>query len=170
MIEIATTSSPVGPLTLAARAGRVCLLHFGADQDEVRRALARWYGSAPVSAASDPARAITALRAYFAGELSALQSIEVELNGTAFQQRVWAALRHIGVGASCSYRDLAAHISAPSAIRAVGAANAANPIAIIVPCHRVIGANGTLTGYGGGLDRKRWLLQHEAAATRLFAP
>ena len=85
-------------------------------------------------------------------------------NPTPFQQRVWSELREIPVGATRSYADIARGVGRPTATRAVGAANGRNPIAVIVPCHRVIGANGTLTGYGGGLERKRWLLAHEGAA------
>ena len=105
---------------------------------------------------------------YFAGHLAVLDEIPVELNGTSFQQRVWNALRAIRAGTTSSYGSLARTIGAPSAVRAVGAANGANPVALIVPCHRVIGSNGSLTGYGGGLDRKRWLLQHEGVAVGLF--
>jgi methylated-DNA-[protein]-cysteine S-methyltransferase len=157
----ATVSSPVGDLTLVAHAGRLCLLHFGGDDDSVARALARWYPGVPIFADRDPAGAATALARYFDGDLSALEPIHVELNGTPFQLRVWGALRNIKPGTVCSYGDLARRIHAESAIRAVGAANGANPIALVVPCHRVIGSDGSLTGYGGGLGRKRWLLRHE---------
>ena len=161
MISIATCDSPVGELTVAARGGRVCLLHFGGRDVHVDRALTRWYAGEPISDAADPAGAVSALRAYFAGDLHAIDSVPVDLNGTPFQQRVWTALRGIPAGRPVSYGSLARTIGAPAAVRAVGAANGANPVAIVVPCHRVIGSNGTLTGYGGGLDRKRWLLQHE---------
>jgi methylated-DNA-[protein]-cysteine S-methyltransferase len=161
MISIATYESPVGELTVAARSGRVCLLHFGGRGGEVERFLTRWYTAEPISEAPDPAGAVTALRAYFAGDLHAIDAVPVDLNGTPFQQRVWTALRGIPAGRPVSYGSLARAIGTPTAVRAVGAANGANPVAIVVPCHRVIGSNGTLTGYGGGLDRKRWLLQHE---------
>ena len=163
MIGITTIDSPVGPLTLAAREGRVCLLHFGAPDARVRATLARWYPREHVAPVTDPAGVGTALRAYFNGRCDALDGIDVELNGTSFQRTVWTALRSIRTGTTCSYGELARRIGVPSAVRAVGAANGANPVAIVVPCHRVIGANGTLTGYGGGLERKRWLLEHEAA-------
>ena len=166
MIHIATFDSPVGELTLAARGGRVCLLHFGRSDETVRRALARWYPAEPVEPGPDPAGARQPLDAYFAGKLDALDQIAVELNGTSFQKRVWERLRSIRAGTTAAYADIARAISAPSAIRAVGAANGANPVAVIVPCHRVIGTNGTLTGYGGGLDRKRWLLEHEGLRLR----
>ena len=103
------------------------------------------------------------LEAYFGGETTALDGLDVELNGTPFQRRVWEALRAVRAGQTASYGDVARSIGAPAAVRAVGAANGANPVAIVVPCHRIIGASGSLTGYGGGLERKRWLLQHERA-------
>jgi methylated-DNA-[protein]-cysteine S-methyltransferase len=109
-----------------------------------------------------------ALERYFAGDLFALDGLPVATNGTAFQQTVWRALRAIPAGTTLSYGALAIRIGKPQAMRAVGLANGANPVGIVVPCHRVIGANGTLTGYGGGLPRKRWLLAHEGAEMRLF--
>lgn len=163
MIHMASLSSPVGTLTVVARGDRLCLVHFGADDAALRRTLARWYPDAPVEAHPDPAGAVTALARYFRGDLAALDGVAVELNGTPFQRRVWDALRSVRAGHTVSYADLARAVGAPSAVRAVGAANGANPVALVVPCHRVIGANGSLTGYGGGLDRKRWLLRHEGA-------
>jgi methylated-DNA-[protein]-cysteine S-methyltransferase len=105
--------------------------------------------------------AIACLRRYFAGELHALDGLPVATGGTPFQRCVWAALREIPVGTTISYGELARRIGKPSASRAVGHANGANPVGIVVPCHRVIGADGSLTGYGGGIERKRWLLAHE---------
>jgi methylated-DNA-[protein]-cysteine S-methyltransferase len=102
------------------------------------------------------------LKAYFAGELRTFD-LPLQMKGTAFQRLVWHGLLKIPFGATWSYADLARYIGRPGASRAVGAANGRNPIAIVVPCHRVIGADGTLTGYGGGLDLKAWLLEHEAA-------
>lgn len=162
-LRLTTIDSPIGALTLAAREGRVCLVHFGADGPDVRAALTRWYRDMPLVPDADPAGAASRLARYFGGDLRAIDDVVVELNGTPFQRRVWEALRSIPAGTTCSYQDLARRINATSAIRAVGAANGANPVALIVPCHRVIGSNGSLTGYGGGLDRKRWLLLHERA-------
>jgi methylated-DNA-[protein]-cysteine S-methyltransferase len=102
------------------------------------------------------------LEAYFAGSLTHFD-IPVRMDGTDFQRRVWAHLQDIPYGETISYGELARHVGHPKASRAVGLANGRNPVTIIVPCHRVIGANGALTGYGGGLDRKTWLLDHEAA-------
>jgi methylated-DNA-[protein]-cysteine S-methyltransferase len=162
VIQIAGLATPVGPLTLAARNSRICALFFGDCAADVRRSVGRWYGDEPLVDAPDPAGAASALHAYFAGNLAALDGIDVEMNGTPFQQRVWQALRTVQPGQPVSYSHIARLIDAQSAVRAVGAANGANPVAIIVPCHRIIGANGQLTGYGGGIERKRWLLNHEA--------
>jgi methylated-DNA-[protein]-cysteine S-methyltransferase len=166
MIELAVVQTPIGPLTLAARSGRTCLLHFGDDDAAARSTLIKWYGRAPIERVPDPAGAATVLERYFAGELDALDAIEVEMNGTDFQRRVWAALRDVKAGTTASYAEVARAVGSPAAVRAVGAANGANPVAVIVPCHRIIGTNGTLTGYGGGLERKQWLLRHEGG--RLF--
>jgi methylated-DNA-[protein]-cysteine S-methyltransferase len=113
---------------------------------------------------SDPARptpAHAALRAYFDGDLTAIDALPVALGGTDFQRQVWTALRAIAPGTTTSYRALATRLGRPLAMRATGLANGANPISIVLPCHRVIGSDGSLTGYGGGLPRKRWLLEHE---------
>lgn len=112
---------------------------------------------------ADPSVARRSLQAYFDGDLDAIAGLPTVTNGTDFQRTVWDALRRIPVGHTVSYGAVAVHIGRPTARRAVGLANGANPIAIVVPCHRVIGANAALTGYGGGLDRKRWLLAHEKA-------
>jgi methylated-DNA-[protein]-cysteine S-methyltransferase len=168
MVGIAHVASPVGPLTIAARGTRVCVLHFGADEDPVRRHLARCYPSETIQASDNPGGAVGALEAYFAGDLAALDRLEVELTGTPFQKRVWEALRGVPAGRTATYGDLARTIGAPAAVRAVGAANGANPVAVIIPCHRIIGSNGTLTGYGGGLERKRWLLEHEGCRLSLL--
>ena len=160
MIRVQTFESPIGPLTLAERAGRVCLLHFGPDGDAIDASFARWYpgeacGRQPLPDLGGH------LQRYFAGDRDALDTIRVELNGTEFQKRVWQALRRIPSGTTISYAELARRVGSVAAVRAVGAANGANPVAIIVPCHRVIGSDGSLTGYGGGLERKQWLLAHE---------
>ena len=128
----------------------------------MRRLLGLHYGAAVTLAggrAPSPAR--RALEAYLAGDLGAIDALAVETAGTLFQRAVWAKLRLIPAGETLTYAALAARIGRPKAVRAVGAANGANPIGVVVPCHRVIGADGALTGYGGGLERKRWLLAHE---------
>lgn len=116
------------------------------------------------AAAAPNARAkiiISALEAYFSGDLSKLDEIKVAPRGTEFQQKVWTALRKIPAGTTTSYAELAARIGNPKAVRAVARANATNPIALVVPCHRVIGSDGQLRGYAYGLEAKRWLLDHE---------
>jgi methylated-DNA-[protein]-cysteine S-methyltransferase len=165
-VKLKTIDSPIGELTVAARGSKVCLVHFGPASPAVRESLARWYPEVQIAEDADPAGAAAVLSRYFDGDLNSLDEIEVELHGTAFQQRVWTTLRCVAAGTTTSYAKLADRVGSPAAVRAVGAANGANPVAIVLPCHRIIGSNGSLTGYGGGLDRKRWLLQHEGA--RLF--
>lgn len=113
--------------------------------------------------ASMPSQARRSLEAYFEGQIAAIDSIRTLARGTDFQRLVWTALREIPAGSTVSYGELAVRIGRPAAVRAVGAANGANPIPVVVPCHRVIGADASLTGFGGGLERKRWLLTHERA-------
>lgn len=162
-----TVETPIGPLYVVANEGAVVGLEFG-DAHERRDALAkhleRWLGAHEIREAADPAGAATRLSRYFAGERGALDEQPVEIRGTEFQRRVWNALREIPAGTTWTYTQLAERIGQPEAKRAVGAANGANPIALFVPCHRVIAADHTLWGYGGGLERKRWLLAHEGAS------
>jgi methylated-DNA-[protein]-cysteine S-methyltransferase len=166
--DIATIDSPIGKLTIAARGPRLCLLHFGPASSRLKASLKGWYPDDPLESVSDPAGAVRVLRRYFDGDLDSLDEIEVELNGTSFQRGVWMALRSVKAGTTLSYAQLADRIGTPAAVRAVGAANGANPVAVVLPCHRIIGSNGSLTGYGGGLDRKRWLLDHEGVKRTLF--
>jgi methylated-DNA-[protein]-cysteine S-methyltransferase len=123
-------------------------------------------GEIELRESSAPKQIRESLNSYFAGDFSALDKIEVETGGTQFQRKLWAALRDIPSGQTSTYGALAAKIGVPKAVRAVGAANGANPISVVLPCHRVIGSDQRLTGYGGGLNRKRWLLTHEGAAFR----
>ena len=167
--------SPIGELRLIWDAdGRVRALDFGDYEPRMHRLLGAHYRDGyELLDATPPAALTDPIDAYFAGKLEALDAIDVASGGSAFQREVWTALRRIPAGTTTTYGALAKALGHPSASRAVGAANGANPIALIVPCHRVIGANGTLTGYGGGLDRKRWLLAHEGvqlAAPGLFSP
>ena len=111
--------------------------------------------------ADNPGGLTQAIASYFAGNLHAIENLPVKTNGTEFQREVWRALRQIPAGATISYKTLAERIGRPAATRAVGLANGSNPVGVVVPCHRVIGADGSLTGYGGGMERKRWLLEHE---------
>ena len=168
MIQIATIDSPIGKLTTAAHGRRVCLVHFGPASAAVKASLKSWYPDEKIEAAPDPGGTVSVLRRYFEGDLDSLDEIEVDLHGTSFQRGGWTALRSVKPGTTLSYAQLAGRVGAPSAVRAVGAANGANPVAVVLPCHRIIGSNGSLTGYGGGLDRKRWLLDHEGVNRRLF--
>jgi methylated-DNA-[protein]-cysteine S-methyltransferase len=144
--------------------GAVRALDFDDYEPRMLRLLARHYGPVVLSPGASPAPVRAAIVAYFAGDRQALDGIVVRTGGTEFQRQVWAALRTIPAGETRSYGQLAAAIDRPKAVRAVGLANGSNPVGIIVPCHRVIGANGTLTGYAGGLARKTWLLAHEGVA------
>jgi methylated-DNA-[protein]-cysteine S-methyltransferase len=161
MIDVKRVESPIGPLTLAVRGARLCLLHFGSDDRSVAAALQRWYPDQRLASGAGAESVAERLSAYFAGEIAALDGIDVEMNGTPFQRRVWDALLDVHAGTTASYGEIARRIGSPAAVRAVGAANGANPIALVVPCHRIIGGSGSLTGYGGGLERKQWLLRHE---------
>ena len=115
-----------------------------------------------IEKAAHPSAARQALQAYFNGDIHAIDRIPTATGGTYFQRAVWSALRGIPAGQTISYSTLATRIGRPKAVRAVGLANGANPISIVIPCHRVIGSNASLTGYGGGIERKRWLLDHES--------
>ncbi|MGA2119471.1 MAG: methylated-DNA--[protein]-cysteine S-methyltransferase [Bryobacteraceae bacterium] len=164
-------TSPIGALRLlwSGTAGQIALrmLHLPGD-DGLARAVERHYGPCHLIPSPAPPEIRDPLEAYFAGRIAAIDSIPVEAAGTPFQLEVWAALRRIPAGSTTSYGQLAARIGRPNASRAVGLANGSNPVAIVVPCHRVIGANGALTGYGGGLARKRWLLDHERGGALPF--
>lgn len=158
-LEHARIDSPVGTLDLVVAPHGVTILEFEGRGD------ARTTPLTP-SLGRDARRAVDLLRYYFDGDLEALAKIPVAPEGTPFQMRVWEALRGIRMGEAISYRELAQRIRQPKAIRAVALSNARNPVAIAIPCHRVIGSDGTLVGYGGGLERKQWLLEHEGAIPR----
>lgn len=153
------TDSPIGPLTLVATDGALTGVYM---QQHEHRPVPESFGPADPAALT---AAVEQLAAYFAGERRSFD-LPIELRGTPFQRRVWAALREIPYGQTISYGQLAARIGQPTASRAVGLANGRNPISIVVPCHRVIGANGRLTGYGGGIERKRQLLDLERSRTQ----
>ena len=149
-----TMQSPVGTLTLTAVDGRLTGLHMDGQRHAPPES-ADWERDD-----AGLADVVEQLEAYFAGRRSTFD-VDLDLTGTGFQRRVWAGLLEIPYGETVSYGELARRVGSPGASRAVGLANGRNPVAIIVPCHRVIGADGTLTGYGGGLERKVWLLDHE---------
>ncbi len=160
--------SPVGTLFVGGSPAGVHRVEFLDDAGDEGRHAVRLSTDAGLPARRDAegaSAALAQLREYFAGARTQF-SLPLAPHGTAFQRQVWEALRPIPHGMTTSYGAIAASIGRPTASRAVGAANGQNPIAIIVPCHRVVGSTGALTGYGGGMDRKRWLLDHEAAQQR----
>lgn len=158
-------ASPMGAMLVVHDSReRLRALEFHDCEPRLRQLLRIHYGDYVLHDRRAPATIRDAFAAYFAGDLGAIDRIEVATNGTPFQRDVWAALRTIRAGTTMSYSALAWHIGRPNAVRAVGMANGSNPVSIVVPCHRVIGADASLTGYGGGIERKRWLLSHEGAA------
>ena len=158
---IDTIESPIGQISIVVDDDRLCAVDFADYQARMMKLLARRYRSVELVPQSNPLGLAARLQAYLAGDPIDLNEIPVRMGGTAFQQQVWRKLTEIPVGEVWTYGQLAKSLGQPTASRAVGMANSLNPIAIVVPCHRVIGAQGKLTGYAGGLDRKRWLLQHE---------
>lgn len=162
--RLSTLDSPLGPLlAVTGRDGALHGLDYADHADRLHRLFARHHPGAGLSEAAPPPPLVAALAGYFAGDLAALAPVGVAAIGSPFQRRAWAALRAIPPGETRSYGAQAAAMGCPSAARAVGLANGANPIAIVVPCHRVVGAGGGLTGYAGGVERKAWLLGHEGA-------
>jgi len=155
--------SPLGQILFVSDDEAICSLYFDNFGDRMMAALKRRFDSLEFRRHSDPHKLKRSLRDYFDGDLHAFDSTRVITGGTPFQEQVWKALRLIPAGQTWSYGQLAACVKRPLAARAVGHANSLNPVSIIVPCHRVIGASSALVGYGGGLERKRWLLRHEGA-------
>ena len=161
-LTLARYAAPFAELLIVTDSdGVLRALDFSDYATRMQRLLARHYGIVDLVEGAAPAAIVAALNAYFAGDLAALSAIPVATGGSDFQRQVWAALRAIPAGTTSGYGALAARIGRPGAARAVGLANGSNPIGIVVPCHRVIGASGALTGYAGGVERKRWLLAHE---------
>lgn len=166
-----TIDSPLGEMIIVTdEQDALRALEWTDLTDRMKRLLARQYNGTSFSLrpAKAPISVTQAMGNYFEGDLQALERVVSVAGGTDFQRQVWTALRTIPVGETRSYRDIAIAIGNPKGVRAIGLANGANPIGIVVPCHRVIGANGDLTGYGGGLNRKRWLLKHEGALPNLL--
>lgn len=158
-IAVAKLKSPFGDLIATADSyGRVVSLGFAGERE--------------VGPSSGDAHWLTplrhALQRYYAGRKNAFDRLELNPEGTSFQHRVWSELRHVPFGTTLTYGELAQRIRRASAARAVGMANNANPIAIVIPCHRVVGANGDMTGYAGGISNKRLLLDHESGQAKLF--
>jgi methylated-DNA-[protein]-cysteine S-methyltransferase len=153
--------TPIGAALLVTDAGGVlCALDWEEYEPRMKGLLRLQYGAVILKDARSPADLRAALSAYFKGDLASLKTITWRVAGTPFQRKVWTALAKIPVGTTRSYGRLAAQLGMPRAVRAVGHANGSNPISVVVPCHRLIGADGALVKYGGGLERKRWLLEH----------
>ncbi len=160
-LRLARVASPIGVLLVVVDdAGVLRAVEFEGGEARLERLLRLYCGACVLRDGAAP-EAARAFDAYFAGAVTALDGLPVATGGTPFQRAVWSALRAIPPGTSLGYGALAARLGRPAAGRAVGAANGANPISIAVPCHRLVGANGALTGYAGGLGRKRWLIEHE---------
>ena len=159
--------SPIGTmLVVVDEDSHLCVLDWEDYEERMRQMLRLCHGDS-IRLVPGRARSVRQpLKSYFDGNLAAIDQIPVRTGGTPFQRKVWTALRHIPPGATLTYGAMARKIRRPTAIRAVGHANGANPVSVVVPCHRLIGADGSLTGYGGGLHRKQWLLAHERALPR----
>ncbi len=160
-------ASPIGTMLLVTDDRETLrALDWTDCEERMQRLLRLHYGRVELTPAPTPESVRRALEQYFSGNLSALERVAVKTGGTPFQREVWAALRAIPAGQTASYGAQAERIGRPAAVRAVGLANGANPIGLVIPCHRVIGADRSLTGYAGGLHRKSWLLAHEGVAGR----
>jgi methylated-DNA-[protein]-cysteine S-methyltransferase len=153
--------SPIGTILLVTDGEKLCALDYTDCEPRMLKLLQARYGPVRLKEVPDACGFSSALRAYLAGDLTAIDYIPVQAGGTSFQQQVWSALRMIPPGSVLTYGEMAVRLGRSTAYRAVGMTNGLNPVAIVVPCHRLIGASGALTGYAGGLERKRWLLAHE---------
>lgn len=156
--------TPIGEMVIVAdHEGNLRAVDWTDHTDRMMNLLRRHYGKSgfTLEPVTNPGGLSERLKRYFAGEIASIDALPTQTAGTHFQREVWRALREIPCGTTISYGELAKRIGRPNAVRAVGLANGANPIGVVVPCHRVIGSGGSLTGYGGGIERKRWLLDHE---------
>ena len=158
-------ASPVGLVYVVSDGINLRAVDFEGFESRLHRLLTRHYAQYAMHSRRDPGGAVSRLADYFAGDITAIDGLAVATNGTAFQKEVWAALRAVPAGTTVSYGTIADRIGRPKACRAVGLANGSNPVAIVVPCHRIVGADKGLTGYGGGLERKQWLLGHEGSVS-----
>lgn len=161
LLQTIETDHAIGPIHMIADGRTLVALEFGDAGHRLMPMARARFGADMELARVDHLPAADAVRAYLDGDLAALDSIPVDGGGTAFQQQCWEALRAIPPGETRSYGQIAALLDRPNAARAVGLANALNPVSLVVPCHRLVGSSGALTGYGGGIERKRWLLEHE---------
>jgi methylated-DNA-[protein]-cysteine S-methyltransferase len=157
-------ASPIGTVLIVSDGEALRALDFEDYALRMHRLLRLHYGSYDLTPVPDAGVLGRQMQDYFAGDLAVIEDMPVRTGGTDFQRQIWAELRHIPAGSTTTYGALAARVGRPGASRAVGLANGSNPVAIVVPCHRVIGANAKLTGYGGGLHRKEWLIAHERHA------
>jgi methylated-DNA-[protein]-cysteine S-methyltransferase len=177
--ETATLEAPIGPVAIAWRGETVYAIEMGwaknrtrwetrdvpgSAEDHLARRLRARFPEIELSPGSSDAGPVRTLRRYFEGDVRAIDALRTDPGGDGFQARVWEELRRIPAGRTCTYGEIAARAGSPGSARAAGGAVGANPIPIVIPCHRVVGASGRLTGFGGGLPRKRWLLVHEGAA------
>lgn len=162
-LDFARIPSPIGELLIACNQHALLVLDYLDYETRMHQLLSRRFGAQAytLNPHPDPLQMVSRVEAYFHGELRAFDDVPVDTGGTPFQQQVWLALRTIPPGSTLSYGALATHIGHPTASRAVGRTNGLNPIAIVLPCHRVVGSTNALTGYAGGLQRKEWLLRHE---------
>ena len=162
--------SPIGALLAVCHGSTLCALEFSDYRDHMTNALQARFGAFGLVERTDPGGVCSRMHAYFSGALDALAGLAVDGGGSDFQRLVWRGLRGISPGEVLTYAALAARLGVPRAVRAVARASALNPINIVVPCHRVIGADGSLRGYSGGLERKQWLLEHEGVRLRTRGP
>jgi len=154
--------TPIGTMLLVTdTSGALRALDFEDYEARMKELLRLHYGAVSLQSGRAPKTMRSALSAYFDGDFAALKTIAWRVAGTPFQRKVWTALPKIPAGQTMSYGALAAKLGSPNAMRAVGHANGSNPISVVIPCHRLIGADGRLVKYGGGLHRKQWLLRHE---------
>lgn len=156
-------ATPIGDMVIIAHDGVLLLLEFDDAKERYMRDMRARYGDIALTPHDNPFGFTAIMHRYFAGDIQAIDGLKTDGGGTAFENQVWALLKQIPVGTTRSYGDLARALGDINLSRAVGTANGKNPIAIVVPCHRVIGADGSMTGYAGGLTRKEWLLRHEGA-------
>ncbi len=160
-LKQSTLESPLGDLIVMFEKNTIFGLDFAHNATRLNDLMTRYWGFTDILEANAPETITKAIHRYFEGDKNAFNTLKTALNGTEFQMAIWQAIRNVPWGETRSYGQLAKEIKRPKAVRAVGAANGANPIALIHACHRIIGADGTLTGYAGGLDKKKWLLAHE---------
>lgn len=160
-LGLETISSEIGTILVITEAGKLCAIEFHDCKPRIMAWLNKRFGPVELRPANTSSGIAERIQAYLNDKQHSLDDIPIDTGGTTFQQQVWQALRQIPVGTVITYGQLAERLGKSSASRAVGLANSQNPVSIVLPCHRVIGANGHLTGYAGGLERKRWLLEHE---------